>query len=796
MSLFSDILVEVHENISSGVHPTVSALVNAFNDYLKEPRYQNPLTLTELSGLFSAFYADLNSLVVFIYTQLNTNKRLLLANSNLFSNDTTHYDYLNALANYSPLSIKSVRRTDPHALFQLRIFAYYKFMTIMDSIEKAQYDLFSLTSSADKSTLYDKVFRFDERDIRAQELWSKKVHSLRQLNLPISSFCESSDGEENTKLDEFFLTLDPETDPNLQSIKKSFKLLNVVRTPSTKLKYLVKTQKSLLKLLTHFYEDPAKVNNDILLPAFIYIVIYHLPEDETEDGGDSLHSYDLYLNLVFIKSFLNTIDPQNVDTSLFTLNSSFAAYNPNEKKRTLSRSSKKHVSKNLFELINLDFKASASVEVETSDDPFFNTEGLRSDKELIDYLQGNYLNNGELQYYLTNYEAILHFLLNSTLDEIVPTGFSIPDSFRVDDLMTKPLHKILEEQSQSFEQPPSNDVDKLLKEELDEGRSRSNSFMNTISDAVNSVNSNRSRSNSAAHFKLSKEPGEGEDFESSIYATPFGSRGKNEQSSLGRVRNILGRLGSVSNIQFTQGPFDDEMNNNGDNASDVISSDSRSKRANTFFDRLSPNPTRTQSGSVDLSQLSVAPNRSRKSTLTKFSSGVSEFMNKLSTAAATNGVPQSSGEQSQAEELSSGRQIAHASNPSLHSLEEQSPFEDGQRRPEIGERTLSLHTMDKWFKNLATDEHRDEPSDIHADHHATSSNASNAMLNNGESVFSTPAQELTKFHNQDFDSLTINELKTLKHYYDQLCAEVMSSKNGSKTSNEYLPDETKDHTGI
>lgn len=787
MSIFNDILVEVHENISSSIHPTISALVNAFTNSLKEPRYQNPLALPELASLFSAFYDDLNSLVVYIYTQLNTNKRLLLANSRIFQNDPERYDYLTALASYSSLSIKKVRRSDPHALFQLRVFAYYKFMTIMDSIEKAQYDLFSASSTGDRSTLYDKVFRFDDKDIRAQKLWSEKVRLLRHLNLPLSSFCESSNTEENSKLDEFFLTLDSTNDSTLQAIRKNFKLFNIVRTPSTKLKYLVKTQKLLLKLLAAFYEDSSKVNNDVLLPAFIFIVIYHLPEGDDSDYTDSnsLASYDLYLNLIFIKNFLNMIDPLNIDTTVFTLNTSLASYNPNDKRRPPARSQRKPVSKNLFELINLDFKPSEPEKSEEDSDSFYNTEGLQSDRDLIDYLQGNYLNNGELQYYLTNYEAILHFLLNSTLDEIVPDGFNIPDYLKDSELMTKPLHKLLEEQTQSIASLTDDDV----AQELDETRSRSGSFLNTISSAVQSVN--RSRSNSGAAFRASKD-GEGEDFESSIYATPFASRGKIDQSSLGRMRNILGKLGSVSNIQFTQGPFEEEPGTNGEtNADGPKEGDTRTRRANTFFERLSPNPTRTRSGSLENSSGSFAANHSRKSTLTKFSSGVTEFMTKLSTAAATPVGP------------GSGQgEPTHNSNPSLHSLEEQSPFEDEslvQGRPPIGERSLSLHTMDRWFHNLGNEEQKDGLNEIRTNlcaHHMTSSDASNALLNNGDSVFTSSTQELTKFHEQDFDTLTIHDLKMLKSYYDQMCTEYLSSKTGSKTSNEYLPQDSKEQTGL
>lgn len=784
MSVLDTIAAEVHDNVSTELHPTVSALVDAFLAYLKEPRYSNPLGLGELALLFANFYADLNSLVIYIYTKLNLNKRQLLQKLALFQNDPKTFDYLVALAEYKTLSNVSVRRSDPHALFQLRVFAHYKFLTIVDTIEKAQYDLFNSCSPGDKLTLFDKIFRFDEKDIRSQQLWTDKIKLLRNLNLPLSSFCESRNEGENAKLDEYFLTLDASESLTLHDIKKNFKLLNLVNTPSAKLNYLVNTQKLIVRLLLNFYNDPSKVNNDILLPALIYIIIYHLPEDAPEgDDPDSMTSYDLFLNLTFIKNFLNVLDAHKVDISTFTLNTSLSSYKPLGKKRPFSLV--KNSSSNLYHLINLKESSETVDLTDDASNPIYAVEEFQSDRALIDHIQKSYLNHGELQYYLTNFEAVVYFLLNSTLDEIVPEGFLIQESLKEEKLLNKPLHKILEEELESApakeeKQINEEQLSKALDEELDLNRARSSSLFNTISSAVQSSVS-RSRSNSGA-IKAAKESNSQSDFESSIY----GSSLTNEVYGFGRMKSILGKLGS-SAIQFRQG-LEEELNSSNFTASDTQVNETRQKRASTLLEKLSPNHTRTRSDSLDASgasSTSATQVQSRKPTFSlKFSSAASEFMTKFSAAANNpsgynNTVPVNQG---------------HNSNASLQSFEEQSPFEDS--RPAIGERSASLHTMDRWFHNLTNEAGETAVSNDVLNHQSSSSAASNAFTNNEDSVFSYTAEELTRYQHLDFDTMTISDLKLLKNYYDQLCAEFIASKTESKTSNESLSLAAKDHPSI
>lgn len=790
--LFKDIAEEVHGNTSGGIHPTVLALVDAFLTYLREPRYQNPLSLSELASLFQSFYADLNSLVLHIYTQLNTNKRLLLQRSAIFAGNSDTFDYLVAIANYSPSSIKLVKRTDPAAMKQLRVFAYYKLLTILDTMEKAQYDLFSTPNPGDKSTLYDKIFRFDERDIRFQRLFSEKVRLLRNLNFSFGCFCDTADAEEKAKLDEFFLTFHLEENPTLAKIQNSLRLMNQVRTPSAKLKHIVKIQKLLILLLSAFFDnDTSKVNNDILLPALIYIIIYHLPE---VDPSLKTLEYNIYLNFTFVKNFLNSIDPYLVDCSTFTLSSSLLSYNPMEHRKSVSRNDRK-LSNSLYELLNL---SEATNEEEKSEEPFLGVDELKDDRHLINYMQSTFLNNGEHQYYLTNFEAIIYFLLNTPVKDLIPEDFTIPKSYNDSPHITMNLHDIIERADKRRskllnEAPLEDEMSRLVHEEFDGSRPRSSSLFNTITSAM-SHSVNRSRSNSSALKSPTRE--EPPDFESSIYSSPLASSDKVDNSGLGKVRNILGRLSLATNTQIRPATLDEETENV--EPAEELSLDGmldfRHKRSLSLFDKLSPNHSRTRSGSFETANASVVPPSSalRRATLTsKLSTGVSELMTKFSTAATA--TPSSVNLTAPGPSLG-----GHQSSVSLHSIDDNSPFEEpgSSRRPEIGKRTSSIQTMDRWFNNITG-----TSTDVAAGHHATGSNTSQQFTTvdsnyNDGSVFSASFGELTKYQHVDFELLTINDLKTLKGYYDQLCSEVMSTKNGSKTSNEFLAEDDKDHNSL
>lgn len=634
MSTLAQVTQEVTDTIAAGIHPMVSALVHAFIAYLKEPRYQNPLTLQELASLFREFYAHLNSLCIHIYTQLNTNKRQLLRKSALFCGQPDVYDYLLAIANYSTLSIKLVRRSDTKALYQLRVFSYYKLLTIVNTIEKAQYDLFTSRNPGDEFALYDKIFRFDRDDIWAQKLLSEKMRILQRLDMPIGYFFENSSPNEKANLDAFFSLLDPALNIILKKIQNSFRLINDVKTPAAKLKHIVNVQKFLIVLLSALFDnDNSKVNNDVLLPALIYIIIYHCPESES--GG----SLDLFLNFIFVKNFLNVISPYDVDCSVFTLGSSLSSYDPTAKPR-MFRSEKKP-SANLYELLNLLQSALA----ESLDSDFhIHEKWLSSDAQLINLIQNKFFNNGELQYYLTNFEAILYFLMNTTVQEIVPEEFVLPATFANCELVSKPLHKIIEDKKNRDkpQQPPAQpkqdhlpeEESEIIDEELRSNRSRSSSLLNTITSAV-SQSVSRSRSNSAAlkspsHSYLRDSYPFGGDFESSIGpgADTYG---------LGRMKNILQRIGLVSSMLFRSDSPDEDTDVVGpteNNAGDYF----RFRRSLSFLGAVSPVNSRTRSGSLE-SQLGTPNSANRRATLsTKLSTGVSDFMNKLSAVAANSTV--------------------------------------------------------------------------------------------------------------------------------------------------------------
>lgn len=822
-SLLKDIVDEVHRNTASGIHPTVLALVHGFLAYLREPRYQNPLSLGELAELFHSFYSDLDSLVVNIFTQLNTNKRLLLLHLDVFARNPQAFDYLMAIANYSSSSIKLVRRSDPSALAQLRIFAFYKAVTILDTLEKAQYDLFSAGNPGD-STLYEKIFRFEERDIGVQRLLGERIHVLRQLNLPFSCFCDTTDAEEKARLDEFFLTLDLDGNPAIAKVHASLRLMGQVRTPAAKLKHIVRIQKAVMLLLASFYDnDTAKVNNDILLPALIYILVYNSHSGDTaatdDAGGDA---NDLYLNFTFVKNFVNWIDPYRVESG-FTLGTSLLHYNPTDHRRRKVSS--------LYELLNLSEaeKTDTAPEADTENPNTFGIPEIADDLHLISYLQAHFLNHGELQFYLTNFEAILYFLQNTPVGQLVPEEFTIPEALRESPHVTLKVVEIMadeqkareleEEANEPITKPDMDraemdkaEMDRLAHDELDSARPRSSSLFNTISSAVSHVS--RSRSNSALKTPTKeKEP----DFEASLYTLPLASSDRVDNYGLGRVRNILGRFSLVSSMQVR--PIEESL--------PAESEEGRGKRSLALFDRITPNHSRTRSASLEtrdsnptntttagntagngitgtLSTLSSGNNSSvktvnagganlavvaimsqsgpdpsssaansaaaaatanfnfgmshsgvnRRATLTKLSNGVSEFMTKL-TATTPGLVPA----------------------PGAPLYYDDSPFED--KRPEFGKRSASLQTMDRWFSNIPEG---NQQANI-------ASQFTRVDSNNDGSVFSASFGELTRFQHMDFESLTINDLKTLKGYYDQLCLEVMATKTGSKTSNEFLPDD-------
>ncbi|GEQ70443.1 hypothetical protein JCM33374_g4120 [Metschnikowia sp. JCM 33374] len=772
-TLLQDLIAEVNHFTEKGLHPKVDALVCAFLNYLKEPRFQNPLTLSELRELFDAFYEDLNSLVFHIYTQSNTNKRQLLQKSHVFKSDPKTFDYLNAIANYSSSSIKLSKRSDPDALYQLRIFGFYKFITILRTIELAHLKLYSSSNSPDLTPLYEKVFRFDRRDIEIQNLLSEKIKILRQMNLPIQCFLESDNQSESMALDKALSSLETSDGTNLTEIKEAFTKLVQAQTPASKLDHIARIQKLIMKICASCHgNDYSKISNDVLLPAFIHIIVNHSPL-ELED-----ESFDIYLHFMFVKNFWKPLDLQKINTSRFTLTSSLYNYNPMDKRAVLPQNNQ---SRTLSNLLNLEDDAtSKSEEVSTSQGiPEFS-----SDQELINLIQNQYLNSGELQFCLTNCEAILYFLSSTPITGIAPRGITIPPEVLESEMMNLSLNEIILKREDSPTTNDSKDLPKLLEEELgNTSRSRSSSLFTTISSAV-SQSVNRSRSNSGVKLGQSMP-----NKESLPFATDFENsfkqyQGANETYGLNRVRNIFEKIGSVSHLQAKPIENEDDGSHDTIETLERTPESTRAKRSHSLFDRLSPNQNRNRSGSLENLWNAQGTSLRRATLSNKFSTGMTELMTKISTAANT--ATGSSVNVANPENT-------HNSSSSFHSIED--PFEDNTfaEREQLGPRSSSLQTMEKWFCSIPENSTVDGTSCQKSNTSISSNRLTPSGSNYNEgSLFSAPFAELTKYHFTDFDSMTINDLKTLKVYYDQLCSEFLSGKSVSKTSKESLSEDAKE----
>lgn len=783
------------------------------------------------------------SLIINIYSQSNANKRQLLSNSRIFKLDAKKFDYLIAISNYSSSSIKLLKRNDPHANLQLRVFNYYKFETIFETFEHSQYLLFSSINNkslyGNSTTLYDKIFRFNERDVVVQNLLDEKLRLLQALKLPLSCFSEN-DSDDPT-LNAYFNDL--ASSPLLLKIQKKFVSLNTKITPYAKLKCIVRIQKYIILLISQLFDnDLSKVNNDLLLPSFIFIIIYHLP-------NDSFH--DLYLNFIFISNFLNLLDPYKVDAARFTPSSLTSSYAPTEEpsiltsrkfnssSASISSSTRKQLGNTLFELLNLN-EASEHNQEEQDDE---NIDFFDNDKDLIDFITSNYLNNGELNFYLTNFEAILFFLQNVTIDELA-TNFDDDSNKEIssNEILNIPLHKLVDNEPAQPEVQKSGSfkslddlksLDKKVQEELNENRSRSSSLLNTLSSRLNDAATrvSRSRSNSGAINTEEAFPTTSmshKDFETSLTGTEV----SNGSSTISVMKAIIGRLGLVSILQFKPSMEESlsmdtgiEVDGNGQ---------LKQRRSSSLINQLSPNHSRTRSSSLDqifansnnqlVSQpkpsfnIHAVPSPDKRSSL---SYKVTEFMTKLNNPVTLNS-------NTSAPNISSANPKGHLSNSSLNSLTEGQTMSmnsnsllsnnEKMEKPEYRTRTASLQIMDKWFNNLSSvaanslvnDNNAasiNPPTNVSPVPSLTHPNDSSATVtdvesgntghgisapghmittvdsaSNDSSVFSSSINELTKYQHVEFESLSVRDLRMLKGLYDQLCNEVNAQKAESKTS--------------
>lgn len=704
-----DVLPILEDEVKSGfvLHSQIGSLLDHFLKYLKEPRYQSPLTIAELSNLFQRFYKDLQSTIVGLYTLSNSTKKQLIANSEYFKSEPQKFDYLLAISSYSSSSIKLVKRSDPDALVQLRIFNYYKFLRIFESIENAILNLFTSKSLGEGTTLFEKIFKFDQRDIIYQEFLDEKLSALKNLDIPFSKFHEADDEVLGTFLENL-------TEDDILEINQVFVELSHNITPYSKLVKIVELQKLVSKLLSKVYEYE-NINNDILLPTIIYLIIY------------KLNPREIYLNFVFIRNFVCLLDPYNIE--LLQINVT-ASYVPTIRD---NKSVQKQIRRaNLFHLLNLDEMQNRSLEGNNVD--FFS-----NDKDLINYISSKFLNNGELNFYLTNFEAVIVFLSNILLSELAPEESS------TNSLLLHSINVLIDQEISAHFQFPEGKLTEELKIKDDfekSSRSRSSSLLNTIS---NKITETRSRSNSSivnslksSNISLNREnfptlsSNDGDSLNSPATEA-------DNTSSFAMMKNIIGRLSSVSVPQFRT---NEEVST--PEGMDIANH----KRSTSLISRISPNHSRTRSSSLETAipvQLS-----NRNSITSKFTTGMSELMTKFNTNI------------SDQTNTDTSSQILETMNPSTSLETHDTSIITSPRRPDYSRgRTTSLQVMDKWFNNLSNSNNND-----------LNHQANNLTHSDEGSISSGSLLDLTKYQNVDFESLSIIDLKNLKACYDQLCKEL------------------------
>lgn len=760
-SLISTLLEEVCKEIQ--LHPQISQLILGFVRYLKEPRYQLPLNIDELSRIFSQFYRDLNCLIVNFYTNSNNIKKLLIKNSSFLNEHDNFFDYLLAIANNGNTqgNGKLVKRLDPDALHQLRVFNYYKFIVIFQSIELAQKVLFE--SLLDDLTLYDKVFKFEQKDLIHEEFLYEKIEQLKLEKLPFSKFG-------NDKFSEFIDNIKQE---DLQEIEQAFISLDSTHTPYAKLSFIVKIHKLLIQVFISSGYKNHDINNDILLPTLIYLIIY------------KINTVNIYSNFLFIKHFLNMLDPYHIELYLLNVSNT---YEPVEK---LNKIGNKYKQANLFDLLLIDNTENETLEL-GDQFQFFN-----NDKDLITYLSNNYLNNGELNYYLTNFEAVIMFLSNITMEELTQESSS-------SELLNSTVFELVEQDLQNhFKFPePKIDEEKIDKSDNKSVRSRSSSILNSL---TNKFHENRTRSNSSVVNSLRSSSKESFPTVATTINDIDSMTSPDDNLSVSLMKNILGRFNSISVSQFNlderhenevhdlasgmhsissgdsansgeshhtnNSHGNDAHNTNGDSSNHTADSNSIYSRNNSlsshtnsihltpkvistnnrnvsFINRISPSHTRTRSSSLD---------QGKRNTITnKLTNGVNEFMTKLNSSALN--------------PPSALINKINTSNSSINSIEEGGNSTATLKQDYTRSRNSSLQVMDKWFNNISANLY-----------HSTTTKNKDLL-------------ELTKFKDVEFDSLTIKDMKALKQYYDILCQQSLHNEKDHDDVEDTIINETSIHT--
>lgn len=803
------------------LHSQLSGLVDGFVRYLKEPRYQSPLTLQELSRLFGLFYKDLNSVAFNLYCLSNTSKKQLINNCGYFRDHRQDFDYLMAIANYLSSSIKLVKRSDELAMKQLRIFNLYKFHSTLHAIELAHNKLFQTVAKGEDVMLYDKIFRFDQKDVIFQEFLDEKLEALRKENICFSMFYHD---DSETGLAEFMDSLveskDTEFNSQLEQLTEQCIELKQCITPLSKILTVSHMQRNITRLLKTRFPD-LQISNDILLPSFIYLALRLLELEE------------MYLTFIFISNFLDTFDPYHVEVHNITVSST---YNPTDSSNPMLKYSYKPRVMNFFEMLNIsntDERTSTEVDYinhksnnsnNDHNDDHNDMDFFPDDKSLIQYILSNEFFSGELKYCLTNFEAMVTYLSCVTLEELDPTAHT------TNKLLKAPLSSIVDlELDTHFKFPEGMIEEETKSREVAtttrvESRSRSSSIMNAIN---NKINESRSRSNSSnvPHLKRDCIPPltHGSDTESSA-GSPSTVTEEESNNGINMMKNLIGRFSSLSVTQFNghgpgpnQGIMSASQNGSSEGqvprpdglpADDQILFTAHRRSGSSLMNRLSPNNSRTRSSSLELG---IPHGRKSNSVTSKFTSGVSEFMQKLNNVTpnnSTGNIPTISALGGNGGGGGGSGLLHNGSHGSLNSLENGSrsgadaansmsndptPTVHG-RRPDFSSpfraRTTSLQIMDRWFGNISSQSTTNPQSPTGASALNTTLQASaltltpgtsNAIRGSGE-IRGLSFAEITRFQLANFDQLSVNDLRTLKSYYDHLCQELIGIRSTSATT--------------
>ena len=144
------------------------------------------------------------------------------------------FDYLLAIANYSTSSIRLLKRSDNDALYQLRVFNYYKLLTIFESIHLAELELFQSVGLVTTFVCTTRYFVLIRRT-QYTKSFTGELNCLRQLNLSFKHFIDQDLGNQ----DKLVNIIDNLTQEDLILLQEDLTSLNTEITPMQNLRRLL-----------------------------------------------------------------------------------------------------------------------------------------------------------------------------------------------------------------------------------------------------------------------------------------------------------------------------------------------------------------------------------------------------------------------------------------------------------------------------------------------------------------------------------------------------------------------------